>query len=74
MLGHMTSSANGKLYTIKINKYFLMRLLKRGALSCMLKSCINIHVFILYYLQEPYINKIPIKDSLSFFIIYTYLL
>ena len=31
MLGHMTSSANDHLYTIKINKDFLMRLLKRGA-------------------------------------------
>ena len=30
MLGHVTSSANDKLYTIKINKDFLMRLLKRG--------------------------------------------
>ena len=30
MLGHVTSIANGQLYTIKINKDFLMRLLKRG--------------------------------------------
>ena len=30
MLGHVTSSANGQLFTIKINKDFLMRLLKRG--------------------------------------------
>ena len=30
MLGHMTSSANGKPYTIKRNKDFLIRLLKRG--------------------------------------------
>ena len=29
MLGHVTSSANDQLYTIKINKDFLMRLLKR---------------------------------------------
>ena len=28
MLGHVTSSTNGKLYTIKINKDFLMKLLK----------------------------------------------
>ena len=28
--GHVTSSANGKMYTIKINKDSLMRLLKRG--------------------------------------------
>ena len=31
MLGHVTSSANGQPYTIKINNDFLMRLLKRGA-------------------------------------------
>ena len=31
MLCHVTSSANGQLYTIKINKDLLMRLLKRGA-------------------------------------------
>ena len=30
MLGHVTSSANGQLYTIKINRDLLMRLLKRG--------------------------------------------
>ena len=30
MLGHVTSSANDQLYTIEINKDFLMRLLKRG--------------------------------------------
>ena len=30
MLDHVTTSANGKLYKIKINKYFFMRLLKRG--------------------------------------------
>ena len=30
MLGHVTSSANGQLYTIIIYKDFLMRLLKRG--------------------------------------------
>ena len=29
-LGHVTSSANGQLYTIKRNNDFLMRLLKRG--------------------------------------------
>jgi len=32
MVGHVTSSANDQLYTIKINKDFLMRLLKRGDL------------------------------------------
>ena len=32
MLGHVTSSANGQLYTIKINKDFSLRLQKRGAL------------------------------------------
>ena len=32
MLGHVTSSTNGQLYKIKINKDFLMRLLKRGGL------------------------------------------
>ena len=31
MLGHVTSSAYGQLYTIKTNKDFLMRLLKRGS-------------------------------------------
>ena len=30
MHGHVTSSANGQLYTIKINKDLLVRLLKRG--------------------------------------------
>ena len=30
MLGHMTSSANDQLYTIKINRDFLTRLLKHG--------------------------------------------
>ena len=30
MLGHVTSSANGQLYTIKINQDVLMRLLRRG--------------------------------------------
>ena len=30
MVGHVISSANDQLYTIKINKDFLMRLLKRG--------------------------------------------
>ena len=33
MLGHVNSSANGQLYTIKINKDLLIRLLKRGELS-----------------------------------------
>ena len=32
MLGHVTPTANGQLYTIKINKDLLMRLLKRGDL------------------------------------------
>ena len=32
MLCHVTSSANGQLYTIKINKDLLMRLLKRDVL------------------------------------------
>ena len=30
MLGHVTSSANGQPYTIKINNFFLMRLLKHS--------------------------------------------
>ena len=33
MLGHLTTSANGQLYTIKINKDFLPRLLIRGVLQ-----------------------------------------
>ena len=37
MFGQVTSSANGQLYTIKINKDFRRRLLKRGDMS---KSCI----------------------------------
>ena len=32
MLGQLTCSANGQLYTIKINKDFSLRLQKRGAL------------------------------------------
>ena len=38
MLGHVTSSTNDQLYTIKINKDFLMRLLKRGDLVSLLIS------------------------------------
>ena len=41
MLGQLTSYANGQLETIKINKDFLMRLLKRGVLLiyiCKLKK------------------------------------
>ena len=37
MLGHVTSSANGQPYTIKINKYFLMGLLKRSDSSVFIK-------------------------------------
>ena len=42
ILGYVTSSTNGQPYTIKINKDFLMRLLKRGALNplnCMQPHC-----------------------------------
>ena len=39
MLGHVTSSANGQLYTIKINKVLFIRLLKRGRLY--LKGIVN---------------------------------
>ena len=40
MLGHVTSSANGQLYTIEINRNFLMRLLKKqlGLLATSLES------------------------------------
>ena len=36
MRGHVTSSANDQLYTIKINKDFLMRLLKRSVYNLVL--------------------------------------
>ena len=38
MLGHVTKSANDQLYTIKINKDFLMRLLKRSEIRRMKKK------------------------------------
>ena len=43
MLGHMTSSTNAQLYTIKINKDLLMRLLKRGGSSPAKKLLLFLH-------------------------------
>ena len=46
MVGLVTSSANDQLYTIKINKDFLMRLLKRGGIC--IESMIKMHRRYLY--------------------------
>ena len=46
MWGHVTSTANGQQYKIKINKDFLMRLLKRGYHA----KCIS-------YVHNMYVQK-----------------